>query len=192
MKSYLPGLIAVAITGLFIYFNFNDPPSLDYILPSRVTQQPTTPEYSLQVGAEPLGQGIYESESRSTVKVSNGTDTDVLIKMVNTENSQNTLVRNFYIPKNNVFMAEQLPEGSYKVAYAHGSDWNLNEKCFNRKRSFSIADSILVIRKTKTEIDGPNGRQVQTNYGGYNIDLKGSTNGNFSSHPINENKFNDI
>lgn len=190
MKNYMPALIASCITGflLFIYFNNTPPQTITEPIPSS---QPPPPAYSLSLGEEPLGAGIYESGSLSTIRVNNGTNTDVLIKLVDTGKGENKLVRNFYITCGSIYEAEQLPEGIYKIIYAYGVDWNPEKKCFNRNKSFSIADASLEIRWTEKEIEGPNGKQIQKIYGGHTIDLKGSMNGNFPAHPINEKQFNE-
>ncbi|MBI1919490.1 MAG: hypothetical protein HYS23_00255 [Geobacter sp.] len=194
MKNYMPALIASLITGLLLFIYFNNNPTQTTAVQTTVpipSSQPPSPAYSLSLGEEPLGPGVYESGSLSKITVNNGTNTDVLIKLVEMENGQNKLVRNFYIPCGSTYKAEQLPEGVFKVIYAYGVDWNSGKKCFNRNRSFSMADTPLEIRWTEKEIEGPNGKQIQKIYGGHTIDLKGSVNGNFPAHPINEKQFNE-
>lgn len=188
MKKYLPGLIAAAITGICLFFYYENRQAED-VQPLPVTeQQPEVPTYSLANGAEPLGPGQFEADSKSTIQVSNGTSTDVVVKFVNTDNGQRKVVRNIYIPKGELCMAENLPEGAYELIYAYGIDWNETEKRFNRQRSFSVAEKALEVRKTKSEVDG----QVQTIYGGHKIDLKGSPDGNFPAYPVNEKAFNEV
>lgn len=192
MKNYIPALIASVITGIFLFSFFNKQQATDdHPIPQTVTLQPEQPALSLQLGADPLGRGIYVSGSLSTIQISNGTQLDVLVKLINTDNGQSVLVRNFYIPRAGIFKAEQLPEGSYKVACAYGIDWNPDKKCFNRKSSFSIADKLLEVRKEVTEVDGADGKQTNTRYGGHTIELKPIVDGNFPAHPINEKIFNE-
>lgn len=187
----MPGLIASFITGLLLIFlSINSP--LQTITEPISSSQPQSPAYSLSLGEEPLGSGVYITGSLSTITVNNGTNTDVLVKLVDIERGQNKLVRNFYIPCGSIYKAEQLPEGIYRVIYAYGVDWNTKQNCFNRNRSFSIADTPLEIRWTEKLIEGAYGKQMQKIYSGHTIDLRGSVNGNFPAHPINEKQFNEI
>lgn len=193
MKNYLPALIASIITGILLFSFFNKQKKADdKPIAQTIILQTEQPALSLQLGAEPLGTGIYVSGSLSTIQISNGTQTDVLVKLINTDNEQRVLVRNFYIPRSGIYKAEQLPEGSYNVAYAYGIDWNPDKKCFNRKSSFSIADKLLEVRKTITEVEGANGKETNIIYGGHTIELKQTVDGNFPAHPINEKIFNEI
>lgn len=192
MKNYMPALIASIITGILLLSFLNKQQTTDDLQTSKtIISQPEKPALSLQLGAEPLGSGVYVSGSLSTIQVNNGTQTDVLVKLINTDNGQSVMIRNFYIPRGSIYKAEQLPEGSYKVVYAYGIDWNTDKKRFNRKSSFSIADKLLDVRKTITEVDGANGKQINTNYGGHTIELKPTIDGNFPAHPINEKTFNE-
>lgn len=193
MKNYMPALIASIITGILLFSFFNKQQAADdQAVSQTITLTPERPALSLPLGAEPLGRGIYVSGSLSTIQISNGTQLDVLVKLINTDNGQSVLVRNFYIPRDGIFKAESLPEGSYKVAYAYGIDWNQDKIGFNRKSSFSIADKLLEVRKTVTEVDGVNGKQTNTRYGGHTIELKPTVDGNFPAHPVNEKIFNEI
>lgn len=99
MNNYMPALIASIITGIFLLSFFNKQQTADDLpVSQKIISQPEQLALSLQLGAEPLGRGVYVAGSLSTVQISNGTQTDVFVKLINTDNGQSVLVRNFYIP----------------------------------------------------------------------------------------------
>lgn len=159
MKTYMPAVIASIITGIWLFgFHGKQQPIDDQPITRTITLQPKRPVLSLEAGEAPFGRGMYVPGSLSTVEVTNNSERDVIIKLINTDNGRSVRVRNFYIPRDGIYKAEQLPEGSYIVVYAYGIDWNRDKKCFNRNPSFQMAEKLIEIRKTVKEVDGPNGK----------------------------------
>jgi hypothetical protein len=146
--------------------------------------EPVNPN-RLPIGSSPLGSGIRSGHS--SLSVVNGTDNDALVRVIRV-GVYEQLVRNFYVPANRTFTAEELPAGSYVMRVAFGRDWNETQKRFNFRRSFTETQQFQVTERVSSEqVSG--GRRITTHYSKISITLHKVTDGNFASKQISEEDF---
>jgi hypothetical protein len=138
--------------------------------------EPVNPN-TLRIGSAPLGRGVRSGYS--TLTVENGTDTDALVRVIRFLRGEQ-LIRNFYIPANRTFTAEEIPPGNYVLRVAFGKDWNVPERRFNFRRSFSQTETFEISEFETEDV---------TTFSKMRITLHKVLHGNFHSQEISEEEF---
>jgi len=139
----------------------------------------------LPLGAAPFDYDVREGNS--TLTVDNGTTADALVRVIRVSYPTES-IRNFFIPANEKYTAEQIPAGSYMLRVAFGKDWNSDTRKFNYRQSFSETDKFVVTETTWNEPD-PEGYIKHTEASQMSITLHKVPFGNFESHQITEEDF---
>lgn len=141
---------------------------------------------SLPLGSSPFGGGIRSGNSLITID--NGTKDDALVKLFRFKDNKEKLIRNFYIPAGKKIAANKIPQGEYKLKVSFGNDWDRKLRKFNYNRHFSMTEP-FDITETKWTEPVEEGYIERTRYTKMNITLHKVMYGNFKSHEISEEAF---
>jgi hypothetical protein len=101
-------------------------------LPIVLAQQRSLPSDPILI-SQAMGGGSLE--------VSNGTNRDAYVKLV--EPLSHTLVTAFHVKSNSTFTVNQIPDGTYRVIFALGKNWNPKTQSFTQSKSFAKFDKPL-------------------------------------------------
>lgn len=81
------------------------------------------------------------SNGDGSLKISNGTERDAYIKLV--EPTSRQLVAAIYVKSKTDFTTERIPDGTYELLFVTGKDWDAKTKSFTRDKSFTKFDKSL-------------------------------------------------
>lgn len=73
------------------------------------------------------------------LQISNGTSHDAVAKLITT-GASGTSIFTVYIKANSVYTIDGISDGTYRLAFAQGTDWDSTSATFKRDRSFSSFD----------------------------------------------------
>jgi hypothetical protein len=116
---------------------------------------------------------------RGSLEVSNLTDTDAYVKLV--DPSVRTLVASFYVKAGSNFTLEGIPDGTYELLFVTGEGGNPTTGSFSGSKSFLKFDSPLGF--ITTEVSGG------IEYSIHRVTLHGVANGNAKTNRIDEQEF---
>ena len=119
------------------------------------------------------------TNGRGSLKVSNGTNQDAYIKLVDLRSD--TLVAAFYVKSNSNFTLKQIPDGTYQVLFVLGEDWDSKAKSFTQSKSFVKFDKSLNF--TTTQLNN------EIHYRAFAITLNPVVGGNTTTSTVNEQEF---
>lgn len=139
--------------------------------PIVIAKDRSLPENTVLVSPATNGGG--------SLKVSNGTNSDAFIKLVNPRSG--TLVAAFYVKFNSNFTLEQIPDGTYQVLFVLGKDWDAEARTFTHSKSFLKFDRSLSFTTTQLS----NGIE----YRAFEITLNPVVGGNTTTSTVNEQEF---
>lgn len=139
--------------------------------PSAIALNRSLPENTVLVSPATSGGGSLD--------VSNGTDRDAYIKLVEPRSGE--LVAAFYVKSNSNFTLEQIPDGAYQVLFVLGTDWDAKTSSFIKNKRFAKFDKYLNFTTTQTS------DEIQ--YRAFTITLNPVVGGNARTSGVNEQEF---
>jgi hypothetical protein len=109
---------------------------------SQTKTVPNTPFLAAQSRSLP-SDPIFISQAMGggSLEVSNGTNRDAHVKFV--EPLSRKLVAAFHVKSNSTFTVNQIPDGTYRVIFALGKNWNPKTQSFTQSKSFAKFDKPL-------------------------------------------------
>lgn len=154
--------------------------SLNLPSPSVQIQTPISLDRKLTNGMV-LAQGTPYMHGQGVLTVSNGTENDAVLKLVS---SNGGLAYYVYISAHDNFTINKISDGSYRVLYSSGSDWNGNG--FTQNQNYSVFDDALDF-ETTTYSDS---EYIHTKYTTYTLTLDPQIDGNAKTDSVDSNTFN--
>ena|SRR5205085_4485810 len=112
-----------------------------------LSSQPDHPPVSLANGTniiQPRG-----SKGRGTLKISNGTSYDAVVKLADSVNKKTW--RLVYVRANSEFTIGGIGPGNCILQFTMGTDWDKTQRKFLRDQSYSQFEDLLEFRETKTD-----------------------------------------
>lgn len=146
---------------------------------SVVTPTPVLLNRKLRNGTY-LGGDIFSS-GEGTLKVSNGTAYDSVLKLVTSKTGER--INYVYISANSNYTIGNIPDGSYRVLFSSGMDWD--GKKFTRNRSSQSFDDSF---DYTTDVYSDGGYE-HTRYTTYNLTLNPVVGGTAQTANIDQNIF---
>jgi ribosomal protein S27E len=152
--------------------------------PIIIPETPSLPDRQILIQNNrslPSSQVIepFATEGRGSLSVFNGNSSDAYIKLVDT--LSNELVASFYVKSNSTFTLEGVPDGSYKVIFASGEDWDSNTQSFTMNKSFTEFETTLNFRTIQYT--------DEIRYSIHEITLHQVENGNVMTSEVDEQEF---
>jgi hypothetical protein len=114
-------------------------------------------------------------DGQGELTITNGTDEDAVVKMVNTVTKIS--VREYYIKSHNGFTIVGIPDGKYNLFFSLGRNWDTTNNKFTTCKSFSKFDDSFEYTTTS--------RQYMT----YRVTLNPVSGGTATTSDLNENEF---
>ena len=108
-----------------------------------------TPGNSLLTGTVLKKRNAY-LQGDGQLQISNGTNYDAIAKLI----SNGTSVLTVYIKANSTYTMENITDGIYWLAFAQGTDWNVETQKFNRNVNASAFDETFEFETTATQYSG--------------------------------------
>lgn len=108
---------------------------------------------------------------------------------VSSEISSLIIFRTFWTFSSGYSILFVISSGEYVLKVAFGKDWNVTDKRFNYRKSFSKTQTFIVEERTWTESVNTDEEVTRTRASKISITLHKVPHGNFKSHPIDEDEF---
>lgn len=185
------GVSILAVCGLLVLVSCSgddqssSPPSYPYTFSAPVaSQSETIPKQPLIV---PTNRSLPSStvlvspakRGRGSLKVSNGTNRDAYIKLVDPHSRK--LVAAFYVKSNSTLKLKKVPDGTYQVLFVLGEDWDSKTRSFTRSKRFAKFDRSLDFTTTRST------NRIQ--YRVFELTLNSVFGGNATSSEVNDQEF---
>ncbi|WP_404790396.1 hypothetical protein [Altericista sp. CCNU0014] len=122
---------------------------------------------------------VSQAMGGGSLEVSNGTNRDAYVKLI--EPLSRTLVTAFHVKSNSTLTVNQIPDGTYRVIFALGKNWNPKTQSFTQSKSFAKYDKSL--NYTTMQFSD----QIQ--YKAFRITLHPVTGGQARTSGVNEQEF---
>jgi hypothetical protein len=117
------------------------------------------------------------------LQIENGNDKDAAVKLLKT--SDNKCVVYFYVSAASTHSVETIPDGSYRLLFMAGRDWDEKNQSFTRDKAFSEFNGHLSFETVKEKrSDG-----TYVNHRGHRVTLHRVAHGNAPTHGISESEF---
>ena len=94
-----------------------------------------------------FGKGIYDNNSGNVFKVKNSNSTDAVVLLVNAYSGRK--VRNEYVRKGATFEMTGVPNGTYYLEWASGTNWSPESKVGRLTGGFQTNPSFTKINESK-------------------------------------------
>jgi hypothetical protein len=125
-------------------------------LPSAHSDHDPLTEPTYDPSIEPANGAVFRNElfgGDGTLKITNGTSNGAIVKLVSTR-SNRSLFTVFVAPNSN-FKITNIPDDTYRLAYAIGRRFNQFTDTFDRLYGISVFDNLLMYdTRTEYERDG--------------------------------------
>ncbi len=108
-----------------------------------------TPGNSLSTGTVLKKRSVY-LQGDGELQISNGTSYDAVAKLIRDGASVLTV----YIKANSTYTMKNISDGTYWLAFAQGTDWNVTTQKFNRNAHASAFDETFEFETTATQSAG--------------------------------------
>ena len=95
------------------------------------------------------GDGIYERNTRNSLKIKNDSTTDALVSL---ETPSNKLIRQVYIRKNEEFKIRNIPGGAYVIKIMLGNEWNSEKDNGINKPKGGFMKDVFMYRSKNEDI----------------------------------------
>jgi hypothetical protein len=185
MFSKIFGAVAVFSVGCTAYSQSNtelrllSAPTLYPILPSQDFShyQPIVTSQNRSQSSIPTL--ISQAMGGGTLKVSNGTNRDAYVKLIEPKFQQ--LVSAFFVKSNSSYTLNPVPDGTYRVIFALGKSWNPTTQSFAQSKSFAKFDKPLNFTTVQL------GNEIQ--YKVFQITLHPVVGGKARTSGVNEQEF---
>lgn len=167
--------------------------------PARVKQVASTPPKPVQApqrlptatGPAPIDRRLSSGtvikssilDGNCQLAIENGLDRDAAAKLV--KSGSNQCIVYFYVSSKSTENVKGMPDGSYRLLFSAGRDWDENVQCFTRDKAFSEFDGQLTF-ETVSEVKGDKRR---FEYRGHRVTLHKVRHGNAPAHGISEAEF---
>jgi hypothetical protein len=185
MLGKILGAVAVLAVGCIAYspdrteLRLLSAPTLYPILPSQgfsYHQSIVTSQHQ----SLPSHTGfISQAMGGGTLKVSNGTNRDAYVKLIEPNFQQ--LVSAFFVKSNSSYTLNPVPDGTYRVIFALGKSWNPKTQAFAQSKSFAKFDKPLNFTTVQL------GNEIQ--YKVFQITLHPVVGGKARTSGVNEQEF---
>jgi hypothetical protein len=127
----------------------------------------------------PSQTGLLSQAMGGSLKVSNGTNRDAYVKLIEPNFQQ--LVAAFFVKSNSSYTLNPIPDGTYRVLFALGKNWNPGTQSFAQSKSFAKFDKPLSFTTTQL------GNGIQ--YKVFQITLHPVVGGKARTSGVNEQEF---
>lgn len=114
-----------------------------------------------------------------SLKVSNGTNRDAYIKLVNPRSR--TLVAAFYVKSSSTFTLKHVPDGTYQILFVLGQDWDARTRSFTGSKYFAKFDRSLKFMTIQ--------RSDRTEYTIFQLTLNPVVGGNTTTSRVGQQEF---
>ncbi len=141
--------------------------------PSATPPVVTTPPVSLANGTILKSRSAYLSGG-GELKIRNGTNEDAVAKLI----IDGTSVFTVYIKANSSYTMKNITDGTYWLAFAHGTDWDKEDAIFRRGASYSSFEETFDFETTETQ------------YTIFEVTLNAVVGGNAETETVNSAQFN--
>ncbi len=134
----------------------------------------------------------FDYEIDNYLKISVGSNTDVVVKLMKMSYNDDMCVRMVYIRSNETFYLKNVPEGKYYLKIAYGKDWRqgiINNQCigkFVKDAQYEKGEEVLDFNIRKTY----NGTSVPYFELSLNIIVTQAKKNSYNSDNISEKEFN--
>lgn len=119
-----------------------------------------------------------------SLQISNGTGNDAVAKLVNVATGKS--IATVYVNANSNYVLKNISDGSYKLVFSLGRDWDTINRRFIRNLSYSAFDESFDFRTYDTSEDN----YIDTHYSTYRVTLNPVISGTAKTSDINLNEFN--
>lgn len=113
----------------------------------------------------------------------NGTDSDAVVIMIDAGTDK--VLASFYVRTGEDGELPGIPDGTYRVCYALGRDWDSEARTFTRSKRFARYDDALTYATERKDMGG----EVYVEYPGYKLTLHKTAFGNATTSDILEEEF---
>jgi hypothetical protein len=117
---------------------FSSMPALAEAMPSSISKDPL---FIVKNRSLPARTGSIAQADRGTLEVSNGNNLDAYVKLIEPNSRQ--LVSEFFVESNSNYTLNSIPDGTYRVIFALGKNWNSQTKSFAKRKSFAKFNKLL-------------------------------------------------
>ena len=134
----------------------------------------------------------FDYDIDNYLKISVGSNTDVVVKLMKMSYNDDMCVRMVYIRSNETFYLKNVPEGKYYLKIAYGKDWRqsiINNQCigkFVKDAQYEKGEEVLDFNIQKTY----NGTSVPYFELSLNIIVTQAKKNSYNSDNISEKEFN--
>ena len=139
--------------------------------PTAIAQNRSLPSSTVLIADDTIRGG--------SLKVSNGTDRDAYVKLVDPQSR--TLVGALYVKSNSTLTLEQIPDGTYRVLFVLGQNWDSKTQTFAKNERFAKFDKPLQFTTTSLE--------NEIRYRAFQITLNPIVGGNARTSGVSKQEF---
>lgn len=151
----------------------------------KVSNQPLQVQQPLPDRRLPSGTLIKSSllNGNCQLVIENGLDTDAAVKLL--RSGSNQCLAYFYVSSRATDSVKGIPDGSYRLLFVAGRDWDDKKQCFIRDKAFSEFDRQLSFET----ISERRSDAIHYEYRGHRVTLHKIRHGNASAHGVSEALF---
>ncbi len=149
--------------------------------PMKLIPLPHAPYYSLPNGTVLFSDESYLNGS-GILTISNGSGSDALVKLIT--NSGNK-VYHVYVRSNNSYSIQNISDGTYRLAFEFGSNWDTEQEKFLVDPNAESFDDTFIFTTTVSE----NGNYTDREYTRFKITLNPVINGKATTSPLDPSEF---
>lgn len=164
----------VALVFLIQPVLFSSMPALAEAMSSSI---PKTTLFTVKNRSQPSHTDLLSQAMGGTLKVSNGTNRDAYVKLITGQQ----LASAFFVKSNSSYTLNPIPDGTYRVIFALGKNWNPKTQSFAQSKSFAKFDKPLNF----TTMQLSNGIQYRV----FQITLHPVLGGKATTSGVNEQEF---
>ena len=139
------------------------------------------PYHSLPNGAVLLSNDEWLQGS-GVLTISNGTNSDAIVKLATINKEK---VYHVYVRANESYSIKNISDGTYKLAFEFGSNWNSTQGKFLVNQSASSFDDSFDFETSVTD----NGNYTDTHYSTYEITLNPVVDGTATTSSLDQDQF---
>jgi DnaJ-like protein len=159
--------------------------NIPYNAPTPVPTEPEEPPYDPSI--EPANGAVFRNElwrgGHGTLTITNGTSNGAIVKLVSSRSNRSVFT--VFIAPNSNYTIQNVPNGTYRLAYATGRRFNPFTDTFERLYGISVFDQSLTYdTQQRYESDG-----VYTDYYQFEVTLQPVVGGNARTSPLAAQSF---
>lgn len=147
------------------------------------TMKANNPNYVSLSNGEILSQDLLYSKGLGQLEINNGTNLDAIAKLVIP--SANRSVFTVYIRANSIYRISNVSDGSYRLFFSLGNDWDKNMRAFTVNSSYEVFEENFDFTTTRYR----EGSYIRSRYSTFRVTLNPVIGGRAKTDEIGATEF---